>query len=200
MNNIQNMLIYLSSRVVCLFALILCAIKGYSQQYSLANILDSIQTSNPAIKMYDADIQSMNAAAKGARAWMPPEVGAGFFMTPYNSRLWKNMNDMEPGMGSVMLSLQQMFPNRRKLNAEAAYMESMSGATQEQKKTWINEIYAQAKTAYYNWLIIEKKRNVLNENEKILDFMIKNAEIRYKNGLEKINAYYMSICTHSMYK
>jgi outer membrane protein TolC len=31
---------------------------------------------------------------------------------------------------------------------------------------------------------------VLEENEKILDFMIKNAELRYKNGLEKISAYY----------
>ncbi|WP_457824610.1 hypothetical protein, partial [Staphylococcus aureus] len=31
---------------------------------------------------------------------------------------------------------------------------------------------------------------ILGENEKILDFMIKNAEIRYKNGLEKISAYY----------
>ena len=31
---------------------------------------------------------------------------------------------------------------------------------------------------------------ILHQNEKLLDFMIRNAEIRYKNGLEKISAYY----------
>jgi outer membrane protein TolC len=36
----------------------------------------------------------------------------------------------------------------------------------------------------------KKKIAVIAENEKILDFMIRNAEIRYKNGLEKISAYY----------
>jgi hypothetical protein len=30
--------------------------------------------------MYDADIQSMDAAAKGAR-WMAPQVSTGLFMT-----------------------------------------------------------------------------------------------------------------------
>jgi hypothetical protein len=33
--------------------------------------------------MYDADIQSMDAAAKG-RSWMAPQVSTGLFMTPYN--------------------------------------------------------------------------------------------------------------------
>jgi hypothetical protein len=31
--------------------------------------------------MYDADIQSMDAA-KGARSWMAPQVSTGLFMTP----------------------------------------------------------------------------------------------------------------------
>ncbi len=36
----------------------------------------------------------------------------------------------------------------------------------------------------------EKKLTIPDQNEKVLDFMIKNAEIRYRNGLEKISAYY----------
>ena len=36
----------------------------------------------------------------------------------------------------------------------------------------------------------EEEAGCLNENKNILDFMIKNAEIRYKNGLGKISAYY----------
>jgi outer membrane protein TolC len=159
-------------------------------QTRLATVLDSIERHNPVSRMYEADIRSMDEAAKGARSWMPPELGAGFFMTPYNPQRWKKMSDMEPGMGNFMISAQQMIPNRRKQAADAAYMQSMSGAAREQQKAVLNELYAQAKKAYYEWVIIEKKKAVLNENEEVLDFMIKNAEIRYRNGLDKISAYY----------
>jgi len=47
-----------------------------------------------------------------------------------------------------------------------------------------------AKQFYYEWIILEKKLNILGQNEKLLNFMIKNAEIRYRNGMEKISAYY----------
>jgi len=140
--------------------------------------------------MYEADIRAMDEAAKGAKSWMPPELGAGFFMTPYNPERWKKMSDMEPGMGNFMVSIQQMIPNRRKLNADAEYMQSMSGAAKEQQRAALNDLYAQGKKAYYEWVVIEKKRAIVNENEKVLEFMIKNAEIRYRNGLDKINAYY----------
>ncbi|MGZ5135017.1 MAG: TolC family protein, partial [Flavitalea sp.] len=177
--------------LICSYVMLAASIVSYSQkQYRIDEILDSIQAANPVGRMYDAEIRSMDEAAKGAKSWMPPEVGAGFFMAPYNIQRWKKMSDMEPGMGSFMISLQQMFPNPKKLNADATYMQSMSGAAKEQKATALNEIYAQAKKAYYEWVVIEKKQAVLNENEKILEFMIKNAEIRYRNGLEKINAYY----------
>lgn len=159
-------------------------------QTRLSTILDSIETYNPVSRMYEADIRSMDEAAKGAKSWMPPEVGAGFFMTPYNPQRWKKMSDMEPGMGSFAISAQQMIPNRRKQNADAAYMQSMSGAAREQRKAALNELYAQAKKAYYEWVIIEKKKAVLDENQKVLDFMIKNAETRYRNGLDKLSAYY----------
>jgi outer membrane protein TolC len=157
----------------------------------VGSILDSIERQNPVSRMYEADIRSMDAAAQGARSWMPPEIGAGFFMTPYNTQRWKAMpGSMDEGMGSFMLSLQQMIPNRRKLNAESAYMQSMSGAARETRKAALNDLYAQAKKAYHEWVIIERKKGVLNENEKVLDFMVKDAEIRYRNGLDQLTAYY----------
>jgi outer membrane protein TolC len=165
-------------------------ISSASAQTRLATVLDSIEKYNPVGRMYEADIRSMDEAAKGAKSWMPPELGAGFFMTPHNPKRWKKMSDMEPGMGNFMISAQQMIPNRRKLNADAAYMQAMSGATKEQKNVALNELYAQAKKAYYEWVVTEKKKAILDENEKVLEFMIKNAEIRYRNGLDKINAYY----------
>jgi outer membrane protein TolC len=50
-------------------------------------------------------------------------------------------------------------------------------------------LYA-AKKNYYEWVTLTKKQAVLDEGSRILDFMIKSAEIRYKNGLGKISAYY----------
>ena len=153
-------------------------------------IIDSIQLSHPSIKMYDAEIRSMDEAAKGAKSWMPPEVSTGLWMVPYNPALWKK-NDMgETGMGQYMIGGQQMLPNKKKQNADAAYMEAMSSVEKEKKKVTLNELINDAKKFYYEWIILEKKLVILVQNEKLLDFMIKNAEIRYKNGLEKISAYY----------
>ena len=186
MNNHLNHKLYLHVVII----IILCYGEISAQVISINNVLDSIEASNPVGRMYDADIRSMNEAAKGARSWMPPEIAAGFFMAPYNTKRWKKMSDMEPGMGSFMISAQQMIPNRKKLIADQGYMQSMSGEAIERRKAALNDLFAQAKKAYYEWVIIERKKLILAENEKLLDFMIKNAEIRYKNGLDKINAYY----------
>ncbi len=162
---------------------------GNGQILKLDAIIDSIKTKHPVVKMYDHEIRSMDEAAKGARSWMPPQIGIGQFMTPYDVRLWHREGDM-PGMGSVMISGEQMLPNRKKLDADERYMKAMSSVEKEKKNATLNELVNDAKQFYYDWVILKKKLVILEENEKILDFMIKNAEIRYKNGLEKISAYY----------
>lgn len=179
-------------RIVAILVAILAGpfIVHAQKQWTIHEILDSIYAASPLGKMYDADIRSMDEAAKGARSWMAPEIGAGFFMTPYSVQRWKKMSADEPGMGAFMVSAQQMFPVPKKLAADAAYMESMSAAASEQKKAALNDQYAEAKKAYYEWIIVQRKKSVLTENKRILDFMLKNAEIRYRNGLEKIGAYY----------
>lgn len=171
-----------------LFA-VMVALSSRSQTLTLNAVIDSIKASHPVVKMYDNEIRSMDEAAKGARSWMPPQVGIGQFMTPYNINLWRKDGDMT-GMGSVMVSGEQMFPNRKKLDADENYMKAMSSVEKERKNATLNELINDAKQFYYEWIILEKKLVILAENEKILDFMIKNAEIRYKNGLEKISAYY----------
>jgi len=77
-----------------------------------------------------------------------------------------------------------------KQNADAAYMQAMSSVEKEKKNATINELINDAKQFYYEWAILKKKLAILEQNEKLVDFMIKNAEIRYKNGLGKISAYY----------
>lgn len=160
-----------------------------AQVLKLEAIVDSVTSSHPVVRMYDSEIRSMDEAAKGARSWMPPQVGVGQFMTPYDVRRWRKDGDMV-GMGSVMVSGEQMFPSKKKLDADEQYMKAMSSVEKEKKGATLNELVNDARQLYNEWVVLKKKLTVLAENEKVLDFLIKNAEIRYKNGLEKINAYY----------
>lgn len=162
-----------------------------AQTMTLPDILTTVEKNNPGLKMYEAEARAINEAAKGAYSWMPPEGGAGLFMTPYNTREIK-ANDamMKEGMGFFMISAQQMFPNRKKQNAEATWMRSMSTVETEKRKVALNELLYAAKKNYYEWVTLLKKQVVLDEGGRLLDFMIKSAEIRYKNGLGKISAYY----------
>jgi outer membrane protein TolC len=178
----------LKNKLILTFFGLICFAYGNTQILKLHAIIDSIKTKHPVVKMYDHEIRSMDEAAKGARSWMPPQIGIGQFMTPYDVRLWHREGDM-PGMGSVMISGEQMLPNRKKLDADERYMKAMSSVEKEKKNATLNELVNDAKQFYYDWIILKKKLLILEENEKILDFMIKNAEIRYKNGLEKISAY-----------
>jgi len=163
---------------------------GKAQVKELRDILDTIQHSYPSLKMYDAEIQSLNAAAKGARNWMSPQVSTGFWMVPYNTKLWKANGPGTTGIGQYMISAEQIFPNKKANDANEAYMNAMSSVEEENKQATLNDLYAAAKKNYYEWIIIEKKISILDESAKLLQFMITNAETRYKNGLGKISAYY----------
>lgn len=155
----------------------------------LSDIRDSIHQNHPAFKMIEASKRAIDARAEGAYAWMPPEVGAGFFQAPYNVGKWKGTSSM-PGMGMFMVSAEQMFPNKKIQDAEYRFMKS-SGDIELQKSSGImNELFSQARSAYYNLIVDEKKSEVIKQNKKLVDFMIQSAEIRYKNNLGNINSYY----------
>jgi outer membrane protein TolC len=171
--------------IICLFT-----INGYCQtKMNLENIFSVIQKDHPEMKMYDAQIRSLDEAAKGAKSWAPPEFGAGLWMTPYNFNRAK-ASAIGKGMGSFMISASQMFPNKKEQNANAEYLQALSSVNKENKQASLNELYAEAKKNYYDWLVIEKKQTILNENEKLLNFMIQSTELRYKNNLGKLNGYY----------
>jgi len=176
--------------IIAAFLLITADLAIAQNKMSLQEILQTIDTANPVTKMYAAQIRSSDEAAKGARTWMPTDFSSGLYMTPYNPKMWQKGENGNAGMGQYMLSVQQMFPNKKKQDAEAAYMEAMSSVDKERLKFDLNRLYADAKKSYYEWLVINKKLNVIDENEKVLNFMIKDAEIRYKNGLDKLSAYY----------
>lgn len=174
---------------IAISCLILTATNLAAQTLSLDNVLSAIKTNNPQLKMYDADIQSMDATAKGARSWMAPQVETGFFMTPYNSKMWK-ANEMNPGMGNYMLGVTQMIPNASKLNANENLMKAMSSVENENKNYTLNQLNALAKTYYYEWITIKKKIKIAQDNIQLLEYMIKSMEIRYQYNMDKLPSYY----------
>ncbi len=181
--------------LIIMVSLLLLHEMSKAQTLELDDILNTVQQSYPSLKMYDAEIQSLDAAAKGARNWMPPQVSAGLWMTPYNTTLWNGskgtaVQPAQSGMGSFMVNAQQMFPNKKYNDANEAYMQAMSSVEKENKKATLNDLFAAAKKNYYESIVIEKKLSILAESDKLLQFMITNAETRYKNGLGKISAYY----------
>ena len=181
---------------IVISCLILSATNLAAQTLSLDNILSTIKTNNPQLKMYDADIQSMDAAAKGAKSWMPPQVETGFFMTPYNTKMWK-ADEMNPGMGNYMLGITQMIPNASKLKADFNLMTAMSSVEKENKNYTINQLKSLAKMNYYQWLVLNKKIKIVNDNLLLLEYMIKSMEIRYQYNMDKLPTYYKAKSQYS---
>jgi len=180
---------FIQKYLITAFAFCFLFMAASSQTRSLSDVLNEIQIGNSSLKVYDANIRSLDATSKGARSWMPPEIGTGFWMTPYNPKFWKGDNTSF-GMGQYMVSAMQTFPNKKRQDAEEKYLRSLSSSEKDRRQAAANDLFAQAKLNYYQWLVLKKKLAILSENEKLLNFMIKDAETRYKNGLEKISAYY----------
>lgn len=180
----------MNKELIILLAFSFALLSANAQTVSLDSIVVEIRKSNPALKMYDAQIRSADEAARGARNWDAPTLGTGFWMTPYNPKYWKKGDNGATGTGQYQISAEQMIPNKKRLDAEEKYLQSVSSVDAERKNVALNEFVAAAKKNYYEWMIIKKKLAVLDQDEKLLNFMVQSAEIRYKNGLGKINAYY----------
>ncbi|MBK8611770.1 MAG: hypothetical protein IPL84_18020 [Chitinophagaceae bacterium] len=74
-------------------------------------------------------------------------------------------------------------PNMPSMNAQ-------SSVELQKEDVVVNEPLYTAKKTIKIRLVIEKKLKVLDEMISLLKFMMQSAEIRYKNGLGKNNAYY----------
>ncbi|WP_192825399.1 hypothetical protein [Rufibacter sp. LB8] len=52
-----------------------------------------------------------------------------------------------------------------------------------------NQLRAQAKAAYYQWVVLEKKRSVL-ESQRIMQFMLKLGKVRYPYNQSSLGSIY----------
>ncbi|GAB3638294.1 hypothetical protein GCM10027422_38840 [Hymenobacter arcticus] len=144
----------------------------------LDSVLRAVERRNPALRQYAYRAQAKDAAVAGASAWEAPKVSAGYWMTPYNQRPIKEMNNGR-GEGMQMVSVEQMLPNPAKQRAKRAYLAGQAAVEQAGQAASFNELRAQARTLYYSRVILEKKLKVLDESAFLLDFLLKIAQARY---------------------
>ena len=163
---------------------VLFAFDSIGQVITLDSILTVVKEKNPMLKSYSSRADAMNAYAKGAKSWMAPEVGGGLWMLPY-----KQVDDPRD-QGQIMLTVQQKFTNPAKLRANQGYLESKAAIEQASETYVFNELRAQAKMAYYQWLILERKKTVLKENEEIINLILKIAQLRYPYNQSKLGNIY----------
>jgi outer membrane protein TolC len=150
----------------------------------LDSILSVIKERNPMLTSYRHRAEAMTAYADGAKGWMAPEVGGGLWMVPY-----KQASDPRDN-GQIMLSVQQKFTNPAKLKANENYMQSKAAIEHASESYVYNELRAQARTAFYQWVVLEKKKHILKENEEIIDLVLKVAQLRYPYNQGKLGNIY----------
>ena len=146
--------------------------------------LDSVLvriSANPALQAFDTRTLAQDAYATGAKSLDAPKISAGQYQTPYQ---------LNPNSGSFMIQAEQMFSNPAKLRAKEDYMKGMANVTAEDKNYLKNQLIAQAKQYYFERVVLEKKLSLLQNTQNLLEYMLKDANIRLTYGKEKLNNIY----------
>lgn len=167
----------LSIKISILFTglwLVVTAVSN-AQVITLDSVLQLIDKRNPMLQEYDNKVKALSTYAEGAKSWMAPMVGAGTFMTPYPSQMLMDERDK----GAWMFSVEQEITNPSKLNANRKYLSSKASVEVQNRSAQFNQLRSEAKMMYYQWLVAEEKLNILKENERIMELMLKLARIRY---------------------
>ena len=146
------------------------------ERLPLDSVLSRVST-NPSLQAYAAKMGAEDAYAVGAKSLDAPTISAGQYQTPYQ---------LNPNTGSFMIQAEQMFTNPAKLKAKQDYMKGMSKVTAEDKNYLKNQLMAQAKQYYYERVVLEKKLALLQQTQSLLEYMLKDANIRLTYGKEKL--------------
>ncbi len=173
----------------CLWLLVLLPFSALAQQkevLSLPDVLQKIDSNNILLRTYGLKAEGYKYSADAATAWMPPMVGLGSFMTPYPFQKIMEARDK----GSLMLRLEQEIPNGKKLQAKKRYIQSQGNVENANRAVTLNELKAQAKSQYFNWLVALEKIRIIQQNEKVLEMMKKIEEVRYPYNQSQLNTVY----------
>jgi len=175
--------------IVALFPCLSALHAQDTARISLEKLLQQVETNYPSILQYQNNIQSIEAKAEGAKAWMPPTFSAGIMRFPYNFSMFNEKNNPMNQAG-IAFSLEQMIPNPSKLNAKKSYISSLA-EIEESKREWTkNELRREAKILYYNRVVTEKKQLILKESEEVLQLVITTSEEKFSNNQSKLQTIY----------
>lgn len=156
---------------------------------SLENLLQRVETNYPSIIQYKYNIQSIQAKADGAKAWMPPTFSTGIMRFPYNLSLLSQKDD-PMNQAAITFSIEQMIPNNSKLNAKRNYIQSLAQIERSKSEWTKNELRREAKILYYTRYVNEKKKRILVESEEILELLIGISEEKFSNNQSKLQTVY----------
>jgi outer membrane protein TolC len=156
---------------------------------SLERLLQQVETNYPSIIAYQYNIQSIQAKADGAKAWMPPTFSTGVMRWPYNLMMLNEKNDPMNQAG-IAFSFEQMIPNQSKLNAKKNYINSLAEIEKSKSEWTKNELRREAKILYYNRFVTEKKQLILKESEEILKLLITTSEEKFSNNQSQLQSIY----------
>jgi len=156
---------------------------------SLEKLLQRLETNYPSIIQYQYNIESIQAKADGAKAWMPPTFSTGIMRFPYNLSMLKE-RDNPMNQAGIAFSIEQMIPNKSKLNAKKNYITSLAEIEKSKSEWTKNELRREAKILYYNRYVTEKKQIILKESEEILQLLIKTSEEKFSNNQSKLQTIY----------
>ena len=96
--NVKDKMSYYEKNIINSWCALTTMLIKAQQPLTLDEIKIVIEKDHPTLKMLDAEARSMDEGAKERISWMAPELGAGFYQTPYDPNKWKSMNG-NPGMG-----------------------------------------------------------------------------------------------------
>ena len=179
-------------KLLPLMLLALLRLPAQAQQLlPLDSVLQAVQHRNPALRQYGYRAQAKQAAVAGASSWEAPKVSAGYWMTPYNQRPIREMNNGQ-GMGMQMVSVEQMIPNLAKQRAKREYLAGQAAVEQTDQQNLFNQLRAQARSQYYGRVILEKKLKVLDQSLELLDFLLKIAQARYPYNQSTLSSIYQA--------
>lgn len=171
-----------NNKRILLFIFCVCAIQTFGQVLTIDSVLSRIESNNPMLKMYDEQINAANNYSEMAKSWMPPTFSTGPWQAPY-----KNFSD-----GMWMITGEQMIPNPSKQKANYQFMQGMASIEQQGKAAKKNEMFAMAKTNYYEWIVLQKKYYVLMQTDSLLNYIVQVAQNRFTFNKEKLNNIYKS--------
>lgn len=155
------------------------------QVLSLDSVLKRIKHHHPMLLAYQSKAEAYQEYASAAKAQMAPEIGGGFWMTPYP---WEKVEPMNKGQ--FMISVQQKITNRAKLQTKQKYLASQSSIEQMNEKILFNEHRSEARLNYVQRVALEEKLAILKENESNVQLALKIAKVRYSLNREKLSTIY----------